>query len=182
MKNIYLLVGESGSGKTTIQEELSEQYRLKPVVSYTTRKPRYEGEDNHIFVSDEEYDTLKDIVAETVYRGKRYCATASQVAKCDLYTIDPEGIKSLKENYKGKKGLKVIYISSPLHTRYVRMHNQGRPTDEILQNFRTEMSIFSGMKEAADLVVNNGDDSQIQSIVDYIYRFIKETEKASKDE
>ena len=44
MKNIYLIVGPSGSGKTMVANRLEEKYRLKQVLSYTERPPRFEGE------------------------------------------------------------------------------------------------------------------------------------------
>lgn len=51
MKNIYLIVGPSGSGKTMVANRLEEKYRLKQVLSYTERPPRFEGEGGHTFVS-----------------------------------------------------------------------------------------------------------------------------------
>ena len=48
MKNIYLIVGPSGSGKTMVANRLEEKYRLKQVLSYTERPPRFEGEGGFI--------------------------------------------------------------------------------------------------------------------------------------
>lgn len=56
MKNIYLIVGPSGSGKTMVANRLEEKYRLKQVLSYTERPPRFEGEGGHTFVTPEEFD------------------------------------------------------------------------------------------------------------------------------
>lgn len=53
MKNIYLIVGPSGSGKTMVANRLEEKYRLKQVLSYTERPPRFEGEGGHTFVTPE---------------------------------------------------------------------------------------------------------------------------------
>ena len=63
---IYLIVGRSGSGKTTIAEELERKYGLKSIQSYTTRPKRSDNETGHIFVSDEEFDKLTDMVAYTL--------------------------------------------------------------------------------------------------------------------
>ncbi len=110
MKNIYLIVGQSGSGKSTMAESLESTYGIKIIQSYTTRPKRYDNEKGHIFVSDEEFDNLKDIVAFTEFCGYRYCATAEQIESNDLYIIDPAGVKSIDAFYEGNKQIKIIYI------------------------------------------------------------------------
>lgn len=102
-KPIILLVGPSGSGKSTISRELHEKYGLKELQSYTTRKPRFPHEPGHTFVTDEEFDTLKDQVAFTDFNGHRYCATAQQVDENDIYVIDLEGCRTFRQTYHGDK-------------------------------------------------------------------------------
>jgi guanylate kinase len=119
-KNIYLIVGQSGSGKSTIASELEKLYGYKQLISYTTRPPRFEGEDTHEFISDAEFDKLKDIVAYTEFDGKRYCATKDQIDVANTYVIDPKGVKNLRENYHGKP-IKVVYIKTSVPERYERM-------------------------------------------------------------
>ena len=76
---IVLLVGPSGSGKTAIANYLHDTYGWNTVQSYTTRPPRYDGEEGHTFVTDEEFDKLTDMIAYTEFDGHRYCATADQI-------------------------------------------------------------------------------------------------------
>ena len=64
---IYVLIGESGSGKDTIAKELSK-LGYKQVISYTTRPPRYTGEDTHIFIPPEEVKNY-ELAAYTMYDG-----------------------------------------------------------------------------------------------------------------
>ena len=120
-KNIYLFVAQSGCGKTTITESLENNHDLKSIQSYTTRPQRCNGETGHIFVSDEEFDKLENLVAYTLFNNYRYATTAEQVDTHDLYVIDPKGVEYFKEHYKGEKGIKIIYLTSPLTTRYERM-------------------------------------------------------------
>ena len=75
MKNIYLIVGPSGSGKTMVANRLEEKYRLKQVLSYTERPPRFEGEGGHTFVTPEEFDKLEEPVR--VYRVRRSSVRSS---------------------------------------------------------------------------------------------------------
>jgi guanylate kinase len=80
MDKIICLVGPSGSGKTTVARGLEKEgYNI--IQSYTTRKPRFEGEWGHTFI--EEYKLLpgiglpKDMIAyfNSYNSGHHYFAT-----------------------------------------------------------------------------------------------------------
>lgn len=101
MKNIYLIVGPSGSGKTMVANRLEEKYRLKQVLSYTERPPRFEGEGGHTFVTPEEFDKLKNLCAYTVFDGHRYGVPAEMVEVSDIYVIDPAGVAYMKLESRG---------------------------------------------------------------------------------
>lgn len=97
-----LIVGRSGRGKDKLREILETEYGWKFVKSYSTRKPRYEGEDTHIFITHKEADAIpkKDKVAVTHIKNgddiaDEYFATRKQVEECDGYIIDPNGVKML---------------------------------------------------------------------------------------
>ena len=101
MKNkfIVLLMGKSGSGKTTIADVLNKKYGWTSIQSYTTRSPRYPKETGHIFVTDEEFDALGEMVAYTEFAGARYCATTQQVEENQVYVIDPDGYEYFMKAY-----------------------------------------------------------------------------------
>ena len=65
---LVLFVGRSASGKTTIANMFAEN-GYSQIASYSTRPPRYKGEKEHTFITEEEYDQLEDIMAETHYNG-----------------------------------------------------------------------------------------------------------------
>lgn len=99
-----ILVGKSGSGKNYIIKKIQEKYPfIKEVLSSTTREPRYKGEDTHKFVSEEQY--LKDkekgnLIAYTFFQGNHYYATKDDLKDCDIYILDPDGVKSFEQtNY-----------------------------------------------------------------------------------
>lgn len=126
MKPLYLITGKSGSGKTTIVNYLEETYGLRSLQSYTTRPPRYEGEVGHIFVTDEEFDALENIVAYTDYNNYRYCATAEQVDEVDLYVVDVPGVEYLLDRYSNaERRIHIIYLDTTVKTRIQRMIDRG---------------------------------------------------------
>ena len=123
---LYLFVGQSGSGKTTITNQLEFMYNYKGVRSYTTRPQRYDGEVGHVFVSDEEFNNLTDIVAYTDYNSFRYCATAQQLDKANMYVIDVPGVEYLLEKYNNKeRRIVIFYFDTNTRTRVLRMLDRG---------------------------------------------------------
>ena len=184
---IFLIVGCSGSGKTTITEQLEQKYGLKSIQSYTTRKPRYEGETGHIFISDEEFDKLTDMVAYTEFAGNRYCATAEQVEDNDLYIIDPKGVDFFMKAYKGSKTPKIIFISSNLTTRYERMvgraETKGKSHQEAIESSLTRIvndvgefyDYIQGQAWVDYVCKNNGND-KLEDVVDKIFDHISSCE------
>ena len=184
---IFLIVGCSGSGKTTITEQLEQKYGLKSIQSYTTRKPRYDGESGHTFVSDEEFDKLTDIVAYTEFAGNRYCATAEQVENNDLYIIDPKGIDFFMKSYKGSKTPKIIFISSNLTTRYERMvgraETKGKSHQEAIEsslariaNDAEEFYDYIQGQAWVDYVCKNNSNDKLEDVVDKIFDHISSCE------
>ena len=184
---IFLIVGCSGSGKTTITEQLEQKYGLKSIQSYTTRPKRYEDESGHIFVSDEEFDKLTDMVAYTEFAGNRYCAIAEQVENNDLYIIDPKGVDFFMKAYKGSKTPKIIFISSNLTTRYERMvgraETKGKSHQEAIESSLTRIvndaeEFYDYIQGQAwvDYVCKNNSNDKLQVIVDKIFDYISSCE------
>ena len=74
-KMIILITGDFGVGKDTFADFLIEEinkenaeitnqdiyvWRAKKIKSFTTRKPRYEGEDTHTFISKEKWLKMRE--------------------------------------------------------------------------------------------------------------------------
>ena len=107
---LYLIVGKSGSGKDTVINKVCELFNYTKVISYTTRPMRTPDENTHIFVTDKDFNTAKDIVAYTRFNNYRYWATQEQCENNDFYIIDPAGINYFKSHYHGKKKIIIIVI------------------------------------------------------------------------
>lgn len=124
-KPLYLFVGRSASGKTTIANML-ENIGYKQVQSYTTRKPRYDGESGHIFVTKEEFENLGELAAYTFYNGNEYGTTFKQLDECSIYVVDVPGVESLLNKHRDKdKKICIVYFDASVNTRINRMIDRG---------------------------------------------------------
>lgn len=124
-KPLYLFVGRSASGKTTIADILEQKYGFKQVNSYTTRLPRYDGEVGHVFVTEEEFKALGEMVAYTFYDNNHYGTTAEQLDQCSIYVVDVPGVETLLEKYDTNRHIVIIFFDTTVYTRINRMLNRG---------------------------------------------------------
>ena len=144
MHTVFLIIGKSGAGKDTIVKELCSRYGYKQLISYTTRQRRYEGENTHIFISEDEYEAHKasgDIVAYTFYNGNHYFATRGQLYECDLYVIDPAGVDYLKERISNVN-LVGIYLDIDRTTQMIRMMKRGDSFDKVIKRIENDREAF----------------------------------------
>ena len=188
-KTLFLVVGASGTGKTTLVSQLENLHNLSPIPSYTTRPPRSDSEYGHIFVNDEAFAQLKNIVAYTLYNDYQYGATSEQVDVHDLYVINPSGVDFFKKAYRGKKQIKVIYIKSPIHTREQRMLERdsnyqsaiekgdiGKAIqiyNTIMERIINDFSEFMNFEREADFIVENNDNTRFSDIINSVWQFIR---------
>lgn len=120
---LALIIGASGSGKSSVCDALEKIYGLKAIPSYTTREPRTPDEKGHTFISDCEFDNLKDILAYAETDGNRYAVTKEMLEdeQYSLYVIDLTGVKYLLEHYKGDRPLVSFFIDTNVYDRFKRM-------------------------------------------------------------
>ena len=130
---LYLFIGKSASGKTSVANFLERKYGYKQVNSYTTRPPRYDGEIGHVFVTEEEFKGLTDVVAYTFYNNNHYGTTAEQLDQCSIYVVDVPGVETLLQKYKTNRPICIIYFDATVYTRINRM----------LDRHDSDMSIIS---------------------------------------
>lgn len=165
-KFIILLIGKSGTGKTTVAQKLYEKYGMKSIESYTTRPPRYEGETGHIFVTDKEYESMKDdMVAYTVFNGYKYWATNKQVENADIYIIDPAGVEYFRDHYKGNKKIITVELLAQKKVRYKRMRGRGDSWRQAKKRLRHDKLAF---KNTSPMLTVNANIDDIDMVVDRV--------------
>ena len=104
---IVLIVGDFGVRKDTVADFLTKEslrhhdcVKFQKIKSYTTRLPRYENEDTHIFCTKETFKSFNDLIAQTKIDDNYYGARASQFDKnkANLYCVDDQGVRDVLES------------------------------------------------------------------------------------
>ena len=123
MRSLLLILGASGSGKSTLCAELERRYGLKSIPSYTTRQPRFEGEQGHTFITEDEFDKLEDILAYAKTDNCRYAVTKEMLEneEYSVYVVDTSGLLYLYDHYRGGRPLISVFIDSDVYDRFNRM-------------------------------------------------------------
>lgn len=166
---LILLVGKSGSGKSTFQQELVNKWGFRYVQSYTTRPKRYDNETGHIFVTKDEFDAIENKVAYTKFNGYEYCATKEQLDECNIYIIDPKGIKNLKQNYDNKF-LFVVYLDANEYNCTQRMLMRGDEVEKVEERIKHDRKAFKNVKFNCVLNANKAIDNILNEFLDeYFY-------------
>ena len=162
---------------------MRNRVKLSFVVSYTTR-PMRTNETNgveHIFISNEEADRLladiENVIAYTEIGNIRYFTNSECFDKGDnVYIIDPNGIKYMKEHLKNKS-IKVIYIYASDEVRERRASARQDKLDVYKERVKSEDAQFTEFESDHnnfDLFINNRDEDLHYS-VDRMIDFIRHT-------
>lgn len=108
---LFLIVGKSASGKDTLAKAMAE-IGLTQVISRTDRPRRTEEEDTHIFVDEETAKSESGrAAAATTIAGHTYYALPEDIAKHDVYIVDPKGVRDLCRNLPDTT-FHVVYIDA----------------------------------------------------------------------
>lgn len=177
MKNnvhtVILVIGRTGSGKSSLIKKLCERTDLKMLCSYTTRPKRSENDNDHIFVSVEEYLKAKEngrIAIDGEIAGNYYYSTIEQLYEADLYTINPEALNRLLAMNLPNIRFVAVYISCPDKTREERVLKRGDDKHKFRVRDFSERQEFRKFvsEEKWDYAINNLDFPKSYSVLRWI--------------
>ena len=171
---LICLMGRTASGKDTLANKLCERTGLRQIISYTTRERRVNEGDTHIFISDEEYQSLEDsgqIAAFTQIGPYKYCCTINQLYEHDVYVIDPLGVQHLRDLDLPNLRLVTIYVNTPDDIRKERaLSKRGDDRLAFMKRDLAERDQFRTMLRNADFdyAVSNIDVAKAYSVIRWI--------------
>lgn len=153
-KPLILVIGKSGSGKNYIVDKICDDFDKKNTISRTTRKPRYEGEKGHLFVSNEQADKeFSKAIAKTIFCGNRYYTLKEDLDKSDIYIIDRDGVYSMQNS---NIDFITVYLKVSLINRIKNMRKRGDKVLDIFKRVINDFFMFKGFK--GDIELTNNED------------------------
>lgn len=171
---MLVLVGPSACGKTQIVGQLTKQYGLEKLVTYTSRKMRVgevNGKDYH-FIDKLEFEQKirNDFFIEYVnYNGNYYGTPRSELTKNKVVILEPVGLKHYIE--KARNLITIVYLNCSKEVLRIRMLNRGDKEEEIMKRLAgDELRFNKEIKEMADLVIDTT-ASNIYRDAEIIYKF-----------
>lgn len=186
-KIVFLVIGRSGCGKDTLVNYMCQKYGLKKLKSYTTRPPRQNEEDTHIFISPEDVQKYQDdIIAYTKIGEFEYFATKSQLKDVNFYIIDPKGVRDLENipNLKEEFTFIKLFIYLPEKERKKRIALRGDSEEAFLKRQEGEKQQFDNFELQTDLfdyAICNMDLIEAQKEIEHIVQFeTKQNQLANK--
>ena len=186
-KIVFLVIGRSGTGKDTLVNYMCQKYGLKKLKSYTTRPPRQNEEDTHIFISPEDVQKYQDdIIAYTKIGEFEYFATKSQLKDINFYIIDPKGVQDLENipNLKEEFSFIKLFIYLPEKERKKRIALRGDSEEAFLKRQEGEKQQFDNFElktNLYDYAICNMDLIEAQKEIEHIVQFeTKQNQLANK--
>lgn len=165
-KNLYAIVGRSGAGKDYVVNRLCEWCGFKKAISHTTRPPRSGETNTHIFVSQAEFDKLREnMVSYTNFNGYDYGTTAEVLNQSDFFIVDPAGVEYMQEHAdKLNRPVVVVEIQANTKTCFTRMLQRGDGVIKAAQRIDHDSKAFAGFKPHVYFVNNKSGDQCAEDI------------------
>lgn len=185
---IVSILGASGSGKSLIEKKL-QNFGYQKIIPYTTRVPRIDeinGKD-YFFITNQQFENAinEDLFAEyNEYPDSRLYGTL----KSDYITTQDNKVvvitpNSLRQIYRicGRDNIFSVYVKSNLGTRAKRYIERCgindfdyRDMDEIASRVNRDFGMFLGIEREVNMVIENNEGDDIQTVVNKIIKNIKE--------
>lgn len=189
---ILIICGKSGSGKDAISKRLVQHYSFTPIISTTSRPPRFGEMDGVVynFVTKEmfldlihrdrlieyrTYNTLVNNIPDVWYYGIEKMSPSSYQKY--VVILDINGTRKFLE-YFGKENCCVVYINVSDDVRTLRAKNRGS-FDQCEWNRRLEADANDFSEEMiksvnAYTVENNGlFDDTVEKVFNYYRNYTK---------
>lgn len=195
---IIVLLGGTSTGKSTIERELIDNCYLTKIIPFTTRSIR-DNEINGIdycFIGCSEFEELlseNQFATYEKYPQNRFYGTLYEDYEQNewggdkIVILTPQQYRQLRRNVDNKLFFSVL-LKANLGTRvkrYIERCGVNKfsydDKNEINNRVERDYGAFLGMDNEVNLVINNNDEDDVQSIVNnIIMEFIKYKERVKK--
>ncbi len=163
--------GRGGSGKTTVVNALNEKLGLPKTANYTTRKPRYEGEQGYHFVDEPtfvEYFKSNKII-ECYYKdsSKALYGTAAPT-DTGIYQSEVVGLVALRKwCFEHEVPFLSVYLDINTETLLIRLQRRSDMNETPLERL-AEDEYYELFKNWSDVIYDYNDKTVEQGVNDVL--------------
>lgn len=152
--------GRGGSGKTTLIKVLNERLGLEKTRNYTTRKPRFEGESEYFFVTEEVFveHFKQSKIIECYYKDSNHALYGTAAPeKTGIYQSEVVALVALRKwAFEHSVPFLSVYIDVSTETLLNRLKSRS-DTNETPEGRLAEDAYYEIFKNWSDVVYNYND-------------------------
>lgn len=176
---MLILVGPSASGKTEIANILISNYKMKKVVTYTTRPIRINeiAGVSYNFVTLDEFLNLKahdEFVETTFYNNNYYGTRKKDISTDKTVVLDLNGLKAFQEQMP--EAIFSFYLDTAEETRILRMANRGDTREQIEKRIAHDRLLFDKDQIKVDRIIKN-ENTSLESLAQTIYEIYTKSQR-----
>ncbi len=174
---MILLIGPSAVGKTEVAHELFNLFKIKKVITHTTRPPRInekDGYDYH-FVSEEQFLKMEKegaFVETTNYNNHYYGTSKKELGDNKVIIVDPYGKKSFLALHNPT--IVVFYLKADDETRKKRMIERGDTKEDIKKRLEKDLTWFNKDSEIGANYIIDSSLYSLSELATKIYNLYQE--------
>lgn len=173
---MLVIIGPSASGKTQIVNTLIKFYKMRKMVTYTTRPIRNHEVNgiDYYFINKEEFlKKIKDdfFLEYVCYNGYYYGTANNELSSDKVVIVEKEGLKAYIK--KAKEQIKIVFIRCSKPIRRLRMIERDDVLECINARLIYDDEIFNDeVRKLADLIIDTS-NSNVFDDATKIYEFYK---------
>lgn len=163
--------GRGGSGKSTLVDAMNTRLGLTKTANFTTRKPRYEGEEGYYFVDEEEFfaRVRSGEIIENYFRQSNQSLYGTHApTESAIYQTEIVGLVALKkwcfQNHVPFLGVYLDVDEAVLLERLQRRKDTNESPEDRLR----EDEYYELFRDVSDVVYDYNDCTVEQAVEDIV--------------
>ena len=172
---MLVLIGPSASGKTEVANYLINNYGMKKMVTYTTRKPRINEVDGiaYNFVTTDEFLKLlenNELIESVCYNGKYYGTRKKDLGIDKVVILEPNGLEAFVKEMPNS--IVSVYLETNENIRKERMIQRNDKPEDIEKRIINDRIAFKNI-DSVDYIIKN-ENITLEELANKIYNIYKE--------
>ncbi|MGD9604674.1 MAG: guanylate kinase [Bacilli bacterium] len=175
---MLVLIGPSASGKTEVAKILISRFRMKKLITCTTRpiRPLEVNDVDYHFLNVQQFLELKEkeeFVETTFYNNNFYGTLKKEVSDEKVVVLDPNGLHAFLSKMPDK--IVSVFLEAPKEERKNRMIIRKDALDEIERRLANDDVVFDETKLGKIDYIMKSYEISLDELAEKIYHLYQNT-------